>query len=135
MPPLIEDPQDSNPIPNVFPPDSRQYLPVTAVAPVLETAPEMAFRPMNSSPRTISSHSSSSFFENESEVEANRNPPTRTSYDRHVTLSPDPIVLNTSGSTHGDASFVNELNQTIFMHELAMGCSILCQLRRGDSNM
>jgi hypothetical protein len=52
-----------------------------------------------------------------------------------VTLSPDPNVLNTSVSTHGDASFVNELNQTIFMHELAMGCSILCQLRRGDSNM
>eukprot|EP00580_Thalassiosira_gravida_P018760 CAMPEP_0201671984 /NCGR_PEP_ID=MMETSP0494-20130426/31237_1 /ASSEMBLY_ACC=CAM_ASM_000839 /TAXON_ID=420259 /ORGANISM="Thalassiosira gravida, Strain GMp14c1" /LENGTH=264 /DNA_ID=CAMNT_0048153499 /DNA_START=237 /DNA_END=1031 /DNA_ORIENTATION=+ len=26
--------------------------------------------------------------------------------------------------------FVNDLNQSIFIHELAMGCTILCQLRR-----
>jgi hypothetical protein len=44
-------------------------------------------------------------------------------------------ATNHPGPSHGDPSFVNELNETIFMHELAMGCSILCQLRRGDSNL
>ena len=36
-------------------------------------------------------------------------------------------VLNENESTHLD-----EINKSIFMHELAMGCTILCKLRQDD---
>ncbi|KAL3766616.1 hypothetical protein ACHAWO_013963 [Cyclotella atomus] len=58
-----------------------------------------------------------------------RAPPAR------LVSSCESVTNHTSTASHGDPSFVNELNETIFMHELAMGCSILCQLRRGDSNL
>ena len=36
------------------------------------------------------------------------------------------------GSTN---DFVNDLNESIFIHELAMGCTILCQLRNASSSV
>ena len=43
-------------------------------------------------------------------------------------------ISNTFSSHHEGSPFLQELNRSIFIHELAMGCTILCQLRKG-SNM
>ncbi|KAL7539123.1 hypothetical protein ACHAWF_006309 [Thalassiosira exigua] len=40
-------------------------------------------------------------------------------------------ALSQGGTSTSD--FVDDLNQSIFIHELAMGCTILCQLRRDTS--
>mmetsp|Transcript_414 Transcript_414/g.913 ORF Transcript_414/g.913 Transcript_414/m.913 type:complete len:257 (+) Transcript_414:148-918(+) len=44
------------------------------------------------------------------------------------------LSRQSSLSEEGGSSFVNCLNESIFIHELAMGCTILCQLRK-DTNV
>lgn len=34
-----------------------------------------------------------------------------------------------------DTAHLDEINQSIFIHELAMGCTILCKLRKDDSKL
>lgn len=146
MPPLVEDSHDESLIPNVFAGD--KYLPVTAVAPITQRAQVMvplvhpvsvAKRPnmLVSSPRTVSSSSDSDTDESHHDVTGLQ--PQDAPVSRQAHAPPVRLVSSresiTEASIQNNSSFVNELNETIFMHELAMGCSILCQLRRGESNL
>jgi hypothetical protein len=95
MPPLTHDQQGDGLVPSIFPTNSRQYLPVTA----------------------ISSAYSASVSDSDADSHQNHAPSMTT--DRSLT------------STDESASFVKELNEHIFLH----GCTILCQLRRSDSDL
>jgi len=53
--------------------------------------------------------------------------PTPSSRSSFSSTSFDGSVQTENESTHLD-----EINKTIFMHELAMGCTILCKLRQDD---
>merc|ERR1711957_824153 len=48
-------------------------------------------------------------------------------------ISPRSELISPSSSNTEGSAFMNDLNETIFIHELALGCSILCQLRKDTS--
>lgn len=58
-------------------------------------------------------------------------------------VSPNPSVqLSSVGSPssdgsvqYGNSTHLDEINETIFIHELAMGCTILCKLRQDKSKL
>lgn len=145
MPPLVEDSQDESFVPNVFA-DGQKYLPVTAlmqekpaaVAPLVQVQSRPSM--LVSSPRTVSSSSSSDSDNDESHhCESTLNQALPQAVTTQLASTPPARLVSTTTESattqQGGASFINELNETIFMHELAMGCSILCQLRRGGSNL
>lgn len=55
--------------------------------------------------------------------------PTPSSRSSFSSASYDGSVLN---SNEFENSHLDEINRSIFMHELAMGCTILCKLRQDD---
>lgn len=122
MPPLKEDSQDIG-LSNIFAPSTQKYLPAAAVVSPLDGD-------INAPTR------SSSLFESKrgSEPYQSKTPPS-IRYEGHQRKGTLEILAEDSSAQQGGVSFVNELNKTIFMHELAMGCSILCQLRRGNSTL
>ncbi|KAL7521480.1 hypothetical protein ACHAWX_006155 [Stephanocyclus meneghinianus] len=137
MPPLMADPKDDIIIPNVFAPGSLQYLPMTAVAPFIDPAPETSAQSDLTSPSSLATNSSSS-----------GNPVTTSKQPETTSKQPEKVLKETghhltsasstqgpNPSTYGNITFIDQLNQSIFIHELAMGCSILCQLRRDDNNL
>ena len=128
MPPLMADPKDDTIIPNVFAPGSLQYLPLTAVAPFIDPAPETSARSDLTSPSSFCTSSSSS-----------GNPVTTSKHPERL-LNETGHHVTSASSTQGpspyrNTTFIDQINQSIFIHELAMGCSILCQLRRDDNNL
>lgn len=57
-------------------------------------------------------------------------PSSRSSFSS--TFSSTSSSVDGSVQTENESTHLDEINKTIFMHELAMGCTILCKLRQDD---
>ena len=55
---------------------------------------------------------------------------TKTDFPSSVEILSRQSSLGDGSSTGDSQDFVNDLNQSIFMHELAMVCTTLCNLRK-----
>lgn len=124
MPPIVKDVKDSSIFLQIQARNSPSQLEVALTA---KTSKEQYGIGPNS-PSAVSD-TSSCFGNTDTTVQQ---PPMMPQSFHPRTVSDLSATYSNPASSTEDTSFVNELNQIIFIHELALGCSILCKLRNAN---